>query len=150
MKGKKEVVSIKNRKASFDYIFLEDYTAGIQLTGTEVKSIRAGKISLVDAFCFFQGNELFLKEAIITSTEDAFSHDPKRDRKLLLKRKELERLKKKSEKGTTIVVKRIFTNERGFLKAEISLAKGKKNFDKRESLKEKDVMRDLQQQKRYD
>ena len=96
MKGKKAEVNIKNRKASFDYFFLEDYTAGIQLTGTEVKSIRAGKVSLVDAFCYFNSGELYLKNLNISSTEEAFTHDPLRERKLLLKKKELVKLERNS------------------------------------------------------
>ena len=143
MKGKKLEVNIKNRKASFDYFFLEDYVAGIQLTGTEVKSIRAGKVSLVDAFCFFENGELYLKNMNISATEEAFTHQPLRNRKLLLNRKELLKLERSSEKGTTIVVKRIFTNERGFIKVEIALSKGKKNFDKRETIKERELTREI-------
>lgn len=145
MKGKKLEVNIKNRKASFDYFFLEDYVAGIHLTGTEVKAIRAGKVSLVDAFCYFEKGELFLKNMNISATEEAFTHDPLRVRKLLLKRKELLKLERGFEKGTTIVVKRIFTNERGFIKAEISLSKGKKNYDKRESIKEREISREIKE-----
>ena len=144
MKGKKAEVNIKNRKASFDYFFLEDYTAGIQLTGTEVKSIRAGKVSLVDAFCYFNSGELYLKNLNISSTEEAFTHDPLRERKLLLKKKELVKLERNSEKGTTIVVKRIFTSERGFIKVEIALSKGKKNYDKRETIKERELSREIE------
>jgi SsrA-binding protein len=136
-------IHIKNRKAYFDYAFLEDYVAGIQLSGTEVKSVRNGKISLVDSFCYFDSGELYLKGANISTTEDSFSHDPLRERKLLMKRKELDKLERNLVKGLTIVVKRIFSNERGLIKIDIALAKGKKNFDKRESIKQRDLDRDL-------
>lgn len=140
---KSKKVNIKNRKAFFDYFFLKEYVAGVQLSGTEVKSIRNGKISLADSFCYFNSGELFLKGVNISSTEDSFSHDPLRNRKLLLKRKELKKLENSLEKGLTIIVKRIFSNDRGLIKIEIALSKGKKNFDKRSSIKERDLNRDL-------
>ena len=136
-------VNIKNRKAFFDFAFIDNYTAGIQLTGTEVKSIKNGKISLVDSFCYFKSGELYLKGANIPVSAEHFTHEPLRERKLLLKKKELEKLERNLVKGLTIVVKRIFTNERGILKLDVSLAKGKKNFDKRASIKERDLDRDL-------
>lgn len=139
----KPKVYIKNRKVSYDFFFLRELVAGIQLTGTEVKSIRAGKVSLVDSYCYFNSNELYIKGMNIASTSEAFSHEPLRNRKLLLKRKELDKLQKELEKGMTIVVKNIFTNERDFIKVEIALAKGKKNYDKRESIKEREIERDL-------
>jgi SsrA-binding protein len=140
--NKSTEIHIKNRKAYFDYLFLEDYQVGIQLTGTEVKAIRNGKISLVDSFCYFKSGELFLKGANISATEDAFTHNPLRERKLLLKRKELDKLERNLDKGMTIVVKRIYTNDRGLIKLEVSLSKGKKNFDKRASIKERDIDRE--------
>jgi SsrA-binding protein len=141
--NKKDEIQIKNRKVFFDYSFLDNYVAGIQLYGTEVKSIRKGKVSLVDSFCYFKSGELFLKGMNIASTEDAFTHDSLRERKLLLNKSELERLERKLVKGLTIVVKRIFTNDRGLIKVDIALAQGKKNFDKRSSIKERDLDRDL-------
>jgi SsrA-binding protein len=136
-------IRIKNRKAFFDYVFIEDYVAGIQLTGTEVKSIRNGKISLVDSFCYFKSGELFLRGANISTTEDSFTHEPLRERKILMKRKELDKLERNLVKGLTVVVKKIFSNERGLIKIDIALARGKKNFDKRESIKQRDLDRDL-------
>jgi SsrA-binding protein len=139
-------IHIKNRKVYFDYLFIEDYHVGIQLIGTEVKAIRNGKISLVDSFCYFKSGELFLKGVNIAATEDAFTHDPLRERKLLLKRKELDKLERNLEKGMTIVVKRIYTNDRGLIKLEIALSKGKKNFDKRASIKERDIDRETKRE----
>lgn len=138
-------IDIRNRKASFDYVFIDDYVAGIQLVGTEVKSIRDGKVSLVDSFCFFKDDELFVKGMNITEWKTSFNHDPLRDRKLLLNRVELNKLRKSLDKGMTIVIKRLFSNEKNLIKAEIALAKGKKNYDKRESLKEKDIERQMKQ-----
>jgi SsrA-binding protein len=135
-------MNIKNRRAHFDFFFLEDFNAGIQLSGSEVKAIRDGKISLVDSFCYFKSGELFLKGATIPSTANHFSHDPNREKKLLLKRRELEKIQRKLEKGTTIIVKRVFTNDRDLIKVEISLAKGKKNYDKRNTIKERDLDRE--------
>ena len=142
----KDSILIQNRKASFDYFFLRTLVAGIQLVGSEVKQVRAGKITLVDSFCTFENNELFLRGVNIPVTEEAFSHEPLRPRKLLLKRKELDKLEKDFEKGTTIIVKKIFSSDRGIIKAEIALAKGKKNFDKRESIKEKEIKREIQRE----
>lgn len=139
-------IRIKNRKVYYDYAFLEDYVAGIQLTGTEVKSVRNGKVSLVDSFCYFKSGELFLKGANIAVTEGSFSHDPLRERKLLMKRKELDKLERNLVKGLTIVVKKVFTNDRGLIKIEIALAKGKKNFDKRASIKERDIDRETKRE----
>jgi SsrA-binding protein len=132
-----------NRKVNHDYFFLKDYVAGIQLLGTEVKAIRAGKVSLVDSYCYFYKKELFLKGAHIAVTEDSYTHEPFRERKLLLKKIELKKLEKDLNKGLTIIVRKIFSNDRNYIKAEISLAKGKQNFDKRKSLKNKDQQREL-------
>ena len=135
-------IQIKNRKASFDYFFERELNAGIQLVGTEVKSIIYGKISLVDSYCYFKKGELYMKGVNIAS-EGVFGHQPDRERKLLLKRRELDRLEKDLLEGMTIVVKRIFSNDRGKIKAEIALAKGKKNYDKRNSIKEREIDREL-------
>ena len=129
---------IKNRKVAFDYFFIKEFVAGIQLNGTEVKSIKAGKISIVDSFCYFEKNELYVKGMTITE-ERHFSHDPKRNRKLLLKRSELDKLQKDLVQGMTIVVKKVFFSDRGKIKLEIALAKGKKDYDKRQNILEKDM-----------
>ena len=131
----KSKIEIRNKKASFEYEFLENYTAGIVLTGTEIKSIRAGKASLVDSWCYFAGGELYVKNMHIAEYWwGTFNrHDPKRDRKLLLTRKELRKLARAvKEKGLT---------ETGYAKLDIALARGKKEYDKRESIKEKDLRR---------
>ncbi len=139
-------INIKNKKASFDYAFIETYTAGLVLTGTEIKSIREGKASLVDTYCFFELDELWVKNMHIAHyLFGTFNnHDTKRDRKLLLTRKELVKLKRASMcPGYTIVPVRLFINEKGLAKLVIALAKGKKEYDKRESLKEKDDKRQM-------
>ena len=142
----KSTVMIKNRRASFDYEFLETYTAGIMLVGTEIKSIRAGKCSLQDAYCFFVGNELFVRGMNIALYHWGTwnSHEPVRDRKLLLNRKELRHLQQADkQKGLTIVAVKLFIADNGFAKLVIALAKGKKEYDKRQSIKEKDVRREM-------
>ena len=142
MKLKANNISIKNRRASFDYFFLDTYFAGIQLVGVEIKSIRNGNVNLSESYCVFQNGELYLKNAHISPYENAgfSSVDPLRDRKLLLHKKELLKLSEGvSRKGLTIVPTKMFINERGLCKVEICLCKGKKNYDKRESLKEKDM-----------
>ena len=142
-----KLINIKNKKASYQYVLLDKYTAGIQLYGTEIKSIRTGKASLTDSHCFFINNELFARGIHISEYEwgSYNNHDPKRDRKLLLNRRELKKLKKKtSEKGLTIIITRLFINENGLAKLEISLAKGKRAYDKREDIKRKDLKRDME------
>jgi len=139
-------INIKNKKASFEYHFLDKYIAGIALTGTEIKSIREGKASLQHAYCYFNRTELFVKEMNITpySLAKHYNHDPKRERKLLLKKKELEKLLDKSkETSITIIPTRLFINDRGLAKLEVALAKGKKLHDKREDIKKKDTEREL-------
>ena len=139
-------INIKNRKASFEYEFLEKYIAGIQLVGTEIKSIREGKANLVDTYCFFRKNELWIQGLHISEYwwGTCNNHDPKRERKLLLSRKELDKLERKSkDKGLTIIALRMFINDRGFAKLEIALAKGKKTYDKREDIKQRDSKREL-------
>ncbi|MCC6182986.1 MAG: SsrA-binding protein SmpB [Bacteroidia bacterium] len=139
-------VSIKNRRASFDYSFIEKYIAGIVLVGTEIKAIREGKASLVDSYCFFKNDELFIKNLNISHyTEgNVYNHEPTRERKLLLNRQELIKIKKKlTDKGITIVPTLLFTSDSGYAKLEIALAKGKKLYDKREDLKTKDLNREM-------
>jgi SsrA-binding protein len=143
-KRTKTNIDIKNKRASFDYEFLDTCTAGIVLSGTEIKSIRAGKAALADAYCYFVNGELYVKNMHIAEYGwGGFSnHDPRRDRKLLLHRKELQKLfRRHKEKGLTIVATRLFISDRGFAKLVIALARGKKAYDKRASIKEKDLRR---------
>ena len=142
----KSKVEIKNRRASFDYEFLETYQAGIVLTGTEIKSIRAGKAYLVDAFCYFNGGELYVKNMHVADYWWGTwgRHDPRRDRKLLLTRRELLKLQRAvKEKGLTIVAVKLYISEGGYAKLLIALARGKKEYDKRQSIKEKDLRREM-------
>ena len=144
-KGRSSTV-IRNRKARFEFQILEEYTAGMVLTGTEVKSLRAGKASLQEAYCYIDNEEVFVKSLNITPYEKGgyTNHDPVRVRKLLLKKKDIRKLRKRlDEKGLTLIPLKIFFNERNFAKMNIGLAKGKKLYDKRESLKEKDTKREL-------
>jgi SsrA-binding protein len=139
-------LSIKNRRASFEYSFLDKYTAGMCLTGTEIKSIRLGRVNLDDAYCLLLNGELFVRNLHVHEYEQGtrFNHDPKADRKLLLNKRELRRLGNElKNQGLTIVPTLIFVNDRGYAKMEIALAKGKKLHDKRESIKERDVQREL-------
>ncbi len=139
-------ISIKNRRASFDYSFIEKYTAGIVLVGTEIKSIRQGKASLVDSFCYFRNGELFIKNMNISiyTEGNVYNHEPNRERKLLLSKMELIKLQKKIiDKGLTIIPTLLFTSDNGYAKVEIALAKGKKLYDKREDLKTKDLNREM-------
>ncbi len=139
-------IEIKNKKAWHEFEMLDKYVAGIQLTGTEIKSLRAGKASLVDAYCYFTNGELFVKGMHISEYDfgNLFNHFPKRDRKLLLTRRELRKLEKSvREKGLTIVALKIFIAESSYAKLEIALARGKKEFDKREDLKKKDTRREM-------
>ena len=143
-------VTIKNRKASFEYSFLDTYEAGIVLKGTEIKSIREGKASIQEAYCHFMGEELYIKGMNISpySNSSFYSHDMTRERKLLLKKTELRRIKSKmEEKGLTIVPVKLYINSRGYAKMQIAVAKGKKIHDKRESIKRKDQERELKRMK---
>nr|WKN36672.1 SsrA-binding protein SmpB [Tunicatimonas sp. TK19036] len=143
-------ISIKNRKARFEYQFLDTYLAGIKLMGTEIKSIREGKVNLQEAYCYFNDQELFIKQMHISpySQGTHYNHEPARERKLLLKKKELVKLESKmAEKGLTIIPTRLFINERGLAKLEIALAQGKKLYDKREDIKQRDVNRELDRMK---
>lgn len=139
-------INIKNKKAFFEFEIIESFTAGIQLQGTEIKSIREGKAGLVDSYCQFFGGELYVKNMHIAEYffGNLQNHEAKRERKLLLTKKELRKLDRKvRETGLTIVPLRLFLNEKGYAKIDIGLAKGKKIYDKRESLKEGDSKRDI-------
>lgn len=143
----KSKIEIKNKKATFEYEILESFTAGIVLCGTEIKSIRAGKASLVDSWCYFVGNELFVKNMNISEYwwGTVNRHDPRRDRKLLLEKRELRKLQRAvKEKGMTIIATRLFIAENGYAKLNIALARGKREFDKRQSIKEKDLRREME------
>ena len=138
-------VDIKNRRASFEYFFLDEYTAGLSLTGTEIKSIRQGKVNFQDAYCLFMDGELYVRSLHISPYTEGthYNHDPMRDRKLLLTKREMRKLSENlKDQGLTIVPVRLFTSERGFAKLNIALAKGKKLYDKRDSIKEKDIKRE--------
>jgi len=145
-----KTVNIQNRRASYEYQFLVKYTAGIMLTGTEIKAIREGNVNLGDGFCTFMNGELYLNQVNIAKfTEGTYNnHEPTRTRKLLLNKRELNQLEKKlQEQGLTVIPVRLFINDRGFAKVEIALAKGKKLFDKREEIKERDVKREMQRER---
>ena len=145
-------VEIKNKRAKFDYEWLDIYIAGLQLVGTEVKSIRMGKASIAEAYCYMTGGELFIKGMNVTewSHGNIFNHDPIRERKLLLSKRELDKIDKAlKDQGTTVVPTKLFISEKGWIKLNIAVAKGKKNYDKRQSLKEKDAKRDLARLKSY-
>lgn len=143
----KSSIEIKNRRASFDYEFIERFTAGIVLCGTEIKSIRAGKASLVDSYCYFVNGELYVRNMNVAEYwwGSYNRHDPRRDRKLLLNKRELRKLQRATrEKGLTIVAVKLFISEKGYAKLDIALARGKREFDKRESIKEKDMKREME------
>lgn len=141
-----KTINILNKRAKFDYELIEIYTAGIVLTGTEIKSLRLGKANITEGFCEFSNNELF---AINTQIDEylfgnQFNHKAKSERKLLLNKRELKKLERAIEtKGLTIIPIRLYVNEKGLAKLEIALSRGKKTYDKRESLKEQDTKRDL-------
>jgi len=152
MTHKQQNISIKNKKAFFDYEILENFFAGIQLVGTEIKSIRGGRAGLVDSYCVFERNELYVRNMNISEYElgTCNNHVAKRDRKLLLTRKELAKLQKKvKEGGITIVPLKLFINDKGLAKLEISLSKGKKTYDKRETLKLKDDTREMDRARKF-
>ncbi|WP_342647827.1 SsrA-binding protein SmpB [Mucilaginibacter sp. CSA2-8R] len=141
-----EQLYIKNKKAYFEYHVLDEYTAGIKLLGTEIKSIRDGKANLNDAFCTFISDELYVRNLHISeySHGSFYNHEAKRDRVLLLNKKELKKLRTRTEeKGFTIIPLAMFISERGFAKLKIGLAQGKKTFDKRETMKERDTKIEL-------
>jgi SsrA-binding protein len=134
-------VSIQNRKAGYEYHFVERFVAGVVLQGTEVKGIREGLVSFVDSFCYFSKGELWLKGINIGNTKHSktYQHDPLRERKLLLSSKELKKLEFRLVDNLTIIPIAVFTNERGKIKIEIALARGKKTYDKKDSIKQRDI-----------
>lgn len=142
----KSSVNIVNRKVGHEYFFVDTFVVGIKLMGSEVKSIRDGKVSLVDTYCYFKDGELYIKGMNIPEYKQSYTHEPLRDRKVLMKKKELVKLQKELVKGLTLVPYKIFSNDKGLLKMEIVLGKGKKLYDKRESLKEKDINREIMRQ----
>jgi SsrA-binding protein len=140
-------IDIKNKKAFFEFEFLDRYAAGVMLSGTEIKSVRLGNVNMSDAWCYFSKGELFVKNLNISPYEKGthYNHEPLRPRKLLLRRKELEKLQAKiKEKGLTIVPTRVFLSDRGLAKIEVALAKGKKLHDKRDTIKMREAKRELQ------
>ena len=139
-------INIRNKRATFDYEILEEYIAGVVLVGTEIKSIRLGKASMVDCYCYFEKGELWIRGVNISEYAwgTCNNHIPKRDRKLLLSKKELNKLSRSlQDKGLTVVGLRLFLNERGLAKIAIGLARGRKSYDKREYLKENDAKREM-------
>ncbi len=151
MKAKSDV-KIVNKKAKFEYIILDRYTAGIQLFGTEIKSIREGKASLVDSYCAVEHGEMYVKQMHIAEYRfgSYANHEAKRDRKLLLQRKEIRKLEKATkDTGKTIVPLCLFINEKGLAKMEIALCQGKHTYDKRQSLREADDKRQIAQIKKF-
>ncbi|MBR5150707.1 MAG: SsrA-binding protein [Bacteroidaceae bacterium] len=146
MDKRKVSINIKNKRATFDYVITDTYTAGIVLTGTEIKSIRLGKASLVDTYCMFIGEEMWVKNMYVAEYfyGSYNNHTARRDRKLLLERRELRKLKQSVKNpGFTIVPTRLFINEKGLAKLVIGLARGKHEYDKRDSIKERDDKREM-------
>ncbi len=139
-------INIRNKRATFDYEILEEWVAGVVLVGTEIKSIRAGKVSMTDSYCYFDKGELWIRGVNIAEYDwgTCNNHAPRRDRKLLLTHRELEKFARASQdRGLTIVGLRLFLNERGLAKIVIGLARGRKSYDKREYLKENDARREM-------
>jgi SsrA-binding protein len=143
-------INIRNRQAGFEFELLDKYIAGIVLTGTEIKSIREGKVNLQDGYCYLNNGEMFVKGVNITPYAQGthYNHEATRERKLLLKKSEIKKLEGKvEEKGLTLVPLRLFINDRGFAKMEIAVARGKKLHDKRTSIKEREAKRELDRMK---
>lgn len=153
MSDKKEFsssVTVKNKKARFEYEWLDTYQTGVVLQGTEIKAIRLHKVNLQEAYCYVHRGEVFVKGLHIGHYElgTHYNHEEKRERKLLLKKQEIEKIKKRmEEKGLTLIPTKLFINNRGLAKLEVALAKGKKLHDKRDSIKEKDMKRELSKMK---
>jgi SsrA-binding protein len=148
---KKTTKEIINRKAKFEFHFVQEFEAGIVLSGTEVKAIRDGNANLTDAYCLFQGDHLWVKSMYIGEYDhgNIYNHETRRDRILLLKKAELKKIRRRiDEKGMTLIVYKMYFSERDFVKVQIVLAQGKKTFDKREDLKEKDVKREIDRMKK--
>lgn len=144
-------IRIENKRARFEYIILDRYTAGIQLFGTEIKSIREGKASLVDSWCAIEHGEIFVKQMHIAEYRfgSFANHEAKRDRKLLLQRREIRKLEKaRKDTGKTIIPLLLFINEKGLAKMEIALCQGKHTYDKRQSLREADDKREMAQMRK--
>lgn len=149
---KKKTLEVVNRKAAHEFFLTEHFEAGIQLQGTEIKSIRQGHVNLRDAYCLFKKGELYVYSMYIKEYEFGTydNHEPRRIRKLLLRKQELKKLEKRvKEKGMTIVPYRLFLSERGFAKLEIALSQGKKSHDKRNAIKDKDLKRDMDRMNKY-
>ncbi len=145
-------INIKNKKAYFDYEIFEKFTAGIVLTGTEVKSVRSGKVSLGDSYCFIRDGEIYVRGMQIAEYKFGTynNHNPERERKLLLERKDIKRLERKTrESGNTIISLKLFFSDTGYAKLRIGLAKGKKQYDKRETIKQKDAKRQMDRLHKY-
>jgi len=138
-----KLTNVINKKAKFEYKFIQTITSGIKLVGSEVKSIRLGKVSISESYCYFNDGELFVKGMSISDYGYGSSHDSNRDKKLLLKRKELNKLEKQLVNGLTIIPYRVLINDLGLVKVDIVLSKGKKIYDKREHIKNKDIQRDI-------
>ncbi|MFC0184928.1 SsrA-binding protein [Pseudarcicella hirudinis] len=139
-------IDVRNRRASFEYSFLETFKAGMVLTGTEIKSIRQGKVNLTDAYCIMMNDGLYVRQMHISPYNEGthYNHEPLRDRKLLLQKREIKKLVNKlKDVGLTIIPTRLTISDRGFAKLDIALAKGKKLYDKREDIKEKDIKREM-------
>jgi SsrA-binding protein len=151
MSKSKKQIEIVNRRAKFEYQFVDTYEAGIVLQGTEIKSIRQGNANLSDAYCFFRDGELYIKSMYIAEYENGTyaNHEARRTRKLLLHRRELKKLERRvKEKGMTIVPYRLYLSERGIAKLEIALSQGKKSYDKRQTIKERDSKREMSRMKK--
>jgi len=132
---------ITNKKVRFEYEVIDSFVAGIQLIGSEIKSIRNGKVSIVDSYCFFKKNELFAINLVITESKNSLNHDPNRIKKLLLNKSELNKIQNNLVKGMSVLVSRVFLNEKGMAKVEVVLGRGKKLYDKRQTIKERDLNR---------
>lgn len=144
-KKKKESLNVINKRARFDYFIERTGVAGIQLMGTEVKAIKGGNISLADSYCTIEGGELFVRGLNIPQNKTHFQHDPNRVKKLLLRKSEIKKMEKDLVKGMTIIPCRVFKNERGLIKVEVGLARGKKIYDKRESIKKRENERRIRE-----
>ncbi|MCC7302909.1 MAG: SsrA-binding protein SmpB [Bacteroidia bacterium] len=146
-----EEINIKNKRAGFEYSFLDKFIAGIQLTGTEIKSIRLGKASITEAYCLVEKGEVKVRNMQIEEYDKGghYNHQPRRDRKLLLNANEIKKISNTlKDQGVAVIPLRLFINEKGLAKLEISLAKGKKIHDKRESIKEREVKRELDRRRK--
>ena len=144
-------LNIRNKKASFEYHIDQDFTAGIVLTGTEIKSVRDSRASISEAYCYIHNGDVWVKNMHINIYEPGgrSNHDPKRERKLLLNKDEIKKIEKELKvKGTTLIPLKMFINENGYAKLQIALAKGKKDYDKREDIKEKDAKREMDRVKK--